>query len=90
MLTLSSTEIRIVKAWAEEAEGSPFPQEMNVLFRLKKNVSNRSMTFSHKELNVINHWAEQDTKGRYGGEQYLLELEAELIKKIELYLNDED
>lgn len=49
MLTLSSTEIRIVKAWAEEAEGSPFPQEMNVLYRLKKNVSNRSMTFSHKD-----------------------------------------
>ena len=89
MLTLSSSEIRIVKAWSEKAETSPFPQEMNVINRLKRNFSNRSMMFSVKELNVISHWAEQDTKGRFGGEPYLLELEAELIKKIEMYLNAE-
>ena len=89
MLTLSSTEIRIVKAWAEKAETSPFPQEITVVNRLKKNPSNRSMMFSEKDLNIIYHWAEQDTRGRYGGEQYLLELEAELIRKIELYLNAE-
>jgi hypothetical protein len=90
MLTLTSTEIRIVKAWAEEAENSPFPQEVSVFNRLKKNASNRSMTFSHKELSIISHWAEQDTKGRFGGEQYLLELEADLLKKIETYLNEND
>ena len=90
MVTLSSTEIRIVKAWAEEAESSPFPQEVTVFNRLRKNASNRSMTFSFKELSIISHWAEQDTKGRFGGEQYLLELEAELIKKIETYLNDNE
>ncbi len=89
MLTLSPTEIRIVKAWAEEAETSPFPQEVSVVNRLKKNPSNRSMIFNIKELHIIQHWAEQETKGRFGGEQYLLELESELLNKIESYLNAE-
>jgi hypothetical protein len=88
MLTLSSTEIRIVKAWSEDAASSPFPQEQNIVQRLKRNAANRSMTFSNKDVQVIQHWAEADTKGRFGGEQYLLELEAELIKKIESYLDD--
>jgi len=88
MLTLNSIEIRIVKAWSEKAESSPFPQETSVFNRLKKNPSNRNMMFANKELQVILHWADQDTKGHSVGERYLLEPEAELINKIESYLNE--
>jgi hypothetical protein len=88
MLTLTETEVRTVKAWSEKAETSPFPQEHTVVNRLKKNVSSRSMMFSRKELEVILHWAEQETKAYSAGESFLLEHEAELITKIETYLND--
>jgi len=87
MLTLNSIEVKIVKAWAEKAETSPFPQEKAVINRLKKNVANRSMAFSARELDVILHWAEQETKGHYGTEKYLLELEAALLEKIENFLH---
>ena len=87
MLTLNSIEVKIVKAWAENAESSPFPQERAVISRLKKNAANRSMTFSARELDIILHWAEQETKGHYGTEQYLLELEALLLEKIENFLH---
>jgi hypothetical protein len=88
MLTLSESEVRTVKAWAEKAETSPFPQEHAVVSRLKKNVSSRSMMFSKKELEVILYWAEQETKAYSVGESFLLEHEAELIAKIESSLND--
>ena len=88
MLNLTETEVRIVKAWAEKAETSPFPQEHAVFNRLKRNVSARSMMFSKKELQVILHWAEQETKAYSVGESFLLEHEAELIAKIESYLNE--
>ena len=89
MLNLSSSEIRIVKAWSEKAESSPFPQEKSVVNRLKRNFSDRQMSFSLKELQVILHWAEQDSKGRYGTGQYLLDHEEKLLARIESYVNSE-
>lgn len=87
MLTLNSVEIRIVLGWCERAESSPFPQEQAVIRRLKQNPAGNGMIFSRKELGVIMHWAEMETRGHYGTEKYLLEMEAVLIEKIENYLN---
>ena len=88
MLNLSAGEVRIVKAWSEKAETSPFPQEAAVISRLKKNFSARPMMFSKKEVEVILHWAEQDTRGHSIGERYLLEHEAECIEKLEKFVNE--
>ena len=41
-----------------------------------------------KELEVVLHWAEMETKGHHGMDQYLLQLEEMLLNKIEQYLND--
>lgn len=87
MLTLNSIEVKIVRAWSERAESSPFPQEQAVVRRLQQNMANLSMMFSGKELEIILHWAEKETRGHYGTEQYLLELESALIEKIEGFLN---
>ncbi len=87
MLTLNSTEVKIVRAWAEKAESSPFPQEQSVVRRLKQNTANLSMMFSRKELEVVFYWAEKETSGPYGTEQYMLEMESALFEKIEGYLN---
>jgi hypothetical protein len=46
------------------------------------------MMFSKKELQVVLHWAEQDTRGHSIGERYLLEPEADLIGKIEKFINE--
>jgi len=86
MLNLNTIEVKIVRCWSEEAESSPFPQEQAVLRRVKQNPANRGMTFSRKELEVILHWAEKETRGHRGLEQYMLELEAALIEKIKQYL----
>jgi len=87
MLTLNSIEVKIVRVWSEQAESSPFPQEQSVVRRLKQNPSNLSMTFSRKELEVILHWGETETRGHHGLDQYLLEIEAALFEKINGYLN---
>ena len=88
MLSLNATEVRVVRVWSERGESSPFPQEMALLNRLKRSTGNIEMLFSSRELEVILFWAEQETKGHYGTEQYLLEHEAALIDKIETYLAD--
>jgi len=88
MLYLSALEVKVVQAWSERGQSSPFSHEIALIKRLKHNLSNRGMSFSAKELQVILHWAEHDTKGHYAiGERFLLEQEAELIAKIENYLN---
>ena len=86
MLSLNGIEVKIVRVWSEQAESSPFPQEQSVLRRVKQNPANLGMTFSRKELDVILHWAERETRGHRGLEQYMLELEAALIEKIKQYL----
>lgn len=90
MLNLSSSEVRVIRAWSERGEASPFPQEISLIKRLNSNVSNREMKLAAKELEVVLHWADLDTKGHHGGERYLLELEESLIDKIESYLSEMD
>ncbi|TFG94003.1 MAG: hypothetical protein E4H13_15470 [Calditrichales bacterium] len=89
MLDLTPSEVRIVRVWSGRAEASPFPQEINVVRRLKSNPSDREMKFTLKELEVILHWADQATRGHYGTEQYVLENEGLLIDKIETYINNQ-
>lgn len=87
MLNFTGIEMDIVHVWAERGEGSPFPQEINLLNRMKKYPKGSSFTAMKKEVEIIHHWAEQDTAGHYGTEKYLLENEAILLEKIEEYLN---
>lgn len=88
MLTFSSTEVRVIRVWAEKGESSPFPQEMALLERIKKNISNQEMKLTARELEIILHWAELETKGHHGTDRFLLEQEEQLINKIESYLNE--
>jgi hypothetical protein len=88
MLNITSSEIRVIRVWAEKGESSPFPQEMALLGRIKNNVSNLDMKLTARELEVVLHWAELETKGHHGMDQYLLEHEELLIKKIESYLSE--
>ncbi len=86
MLTFNNIEMDIIRVWAEQGAGSPFPQEINVLNRMKRYPTGSSFTAMKKEVEIILHWAEQETKGHYGTEKYLLENEAKLLEKIEEYL----
>jgi hypothetical protein len=88
MLHLTSAEIKIVNGWAEKSQNSPFPQEIALVRRLKNCYVNYSMAFTPKELEVILHWAEKETRTRRGSERYLLSFEAELIGKIEKFLSN--
>jgi hypothetical protein len=88
MLTFSSSEIRVIRVWSERGESSPFPQEMALLARIKNNPSNQEMKLTARELEIVLHWAELETKGHHGPDQYLLEQEELLINKIESYLNE--
>ena len=90
MLNLSPSEIKIVRIWAENGEKSPFPYEIALWNRLKKNISQTNMNFNNKELQVILHWADTETRGHYGTDRYLLEQESNIIEKIENYLNSQD
>jgi hypothetical protein len=88
MLALSSTEIRVIRVWAERGQSSPFPQEAALFGRIKNNSSNQEMKLTVRELEIVLHWAELETKGHHGMDQYLLEQEELLINKIESYLNE--
>lgn len=88
MLSLSSSEIRIIRVWGEKGETSPFPQEKALLERIISNISNREMKLTARDLGIVLHWAELETKGHHGPDQYLLEQEEKLINKIESYLSE--
>lgn len=88
MLNLTPSEIRVIRIWAEKGEKSPFPQEMALLGRIKNNISKREMKLTARELEIILHWAELETKGHHGMDQFLLEQEELLINKIESYLSE--
>ena len=88
MLNLTPSDIRVIRVWAEKGEASPFPQEKALLRRVKSNLSSREMKLTARELEIILHWAELETKGHHGTNQYLLEQEEMLINKIESYLNE--
>ena len=89
MLILNNNEIEIVKHWAEHGTGSPFPQEQNLLNRLKRSGLTQSFQFNRAEVNVIKFWSEKETVGKYGQTQYLLEMEYKLIEKIDAYLEQD-
>ena len=86
MLILNNNEMEIVKHWAEHGTGSPFPQEQNLLNRLKRSSLAHSFQCSRAEVTVIKFWAEKETVGKYGQAQYLLEMEYKLIERIDAYL----
>jgi hypothetical protein len=90
MLNLDTNEIDIVRRWAEHGIGSPFPQEQNLLNRLKRAGTASSFHCSKMEVDVIKFWAEKETAGKYGQSQYLLELEYQLMEKIDTYLEQFD
>ena len=90
MLNLTPSEVRVLSIWAERGESSPFPQEVALFKRVKNNISLRDMSLSAKELEVVLHWADQETKGHHGTDRYLLEQEELLLNKIETYLKDSD
>ena len=88
MLALTPTEVRVLHVWAERGLNSPFPQEASLAGRVIANTANREMKLSLKELNVVLHWAELETRGHHGTDQFLLEQEALLLRKIETYIAD--
>jgi hypothetical protein len=88
MLSLTPSEIRIIRVWAEKGEASPFPQEKSLLNRIMSNLSGREMKLTARDLEIVLHWAELETKGHHGSDQYLLEQEERLINKIESYLSE--
>ena len=90
MLNLTASEVRVISIWAEKGESSPFPQEMALYKRVKKNISHREMSLSAKELKVVLHWADKETRGHHGTDRYLLEQEELLLNKIEDHLNDSE
>ena len=87
MLTLKPTELRVLYVWAERGVNSPFPQEATLAGRIMANSADREMKFSVKELNIALHWAELETRGHHGMDQFLLEQEYKLLSKIEAYLD---
>jgi len=87
MLNFTGLEMDIIRVWAESGEGSPFPQEINLLNRMKKYPKGSPFTAMPKEVEIIYHWAEKETAGHYGTEKYLLEHEANLMEKLEEYLD---
>jgi hypothetical protein len=88
MLTFTPSEIRVIRVWAERGESSPFPQEIALLTRIKRKSAGQEMKLTTRELEIILHWAELETKGHHGTDRYLLEQEELLINKIESYLNE--
>ena len=90
MLSLTASEVKVLSIWAERGASSPFPQEIALYNRVKNNLSHREMSLSAKELEVVLHWADQETIGHRGTDRYLLEQEELLLNKIENYLNDSE
>ena len=90
MLILTPTEIRVLRVWAEAGEASPFPQEIKLFHRIKNNISGREMKLNARELEIVLHWAEKETSGHHGTDQFLLEQERLLIEKIEAYLSEQE
>jgi hypothetical protein len=89
MLTLTSTEIRVLRVWSESGERSPFPKEANLARRIKESGSQQVLKFSTRELEIILHWAEIETRGHHGLDQFLLDQEEKLLLKIETYLAEQ-
>jgi len=89
MLTLTPTEIRVLRVWSESGERSPFPKESALARRIKESGSQQLLKFSARELEIILHWAEIETRGHHGLDQFLLDQEEKLLLKIETYLAEQ-
>jgi hypothetical protein len=89
MLTLTPTEIRVLRVWSESGERSPFPKEATLARRIKESGSQQVLKFSTRELEIILHWAEIETRGHHGLDQFLLDQEEKLLLKIETYLAEQ-
>jgi len=89
MLTLTPTEIRVLRVWSESGERSPFPKEAALARRIKESGSQQVLKFSTRELEIILHWAEIETRGHHGLDQFLLDQEEKLLLKIETYLAEQ-
>ena len=90
MLRLDANDVEIIRRWAEHGTGSPFPQEQHLLNRLKHAGYGRFLWCANEELEVIKFWAEKELKGRYGQHEYMLEMEYNLLQKIDRYLEPLD
>ena len=89
MLTLTPTEIRVLRVWSQSGEKSPFPKEAVLARRIRECGGNQVLRFSKRELQIILHWAERVTRGHHGLDQFLLEQEEKLLLKIEAYLAEQ-
>jgi hypothetical protein len=89
MLTLTATEIRVCRVWAESGERSPFPKEAALARRIKEQSGHQPLTLNKRELEIILHWADRVTRGHHGLDQFLLEQEEKLLRKIETYLAEQ-
>jgi hypothetical protein len=89
MLTLTPTEIRVLRVWAESGERSPFPKEAALAHRIRQSSGHQVLRLSKRELEIILHWAERVTRGHHGLDQFLLDQEEKLLLKIETYLAEQ-
>ena len=85
MLTLSPTEIRVLRVWAESGERSPFPKEAALARRIKEHSSHHALKLNARELEIVIHWAERETRGHHGFDQFLLEQEEKLLMKMVMF-----
>jgi hypothetical protein len=90
MLQLDANEVGVIQRWAEHGAGSPFPQEQHLLIRLKQAGQGGSLWCTNEELEVVKFWAEKELKGRYGQHEYMLEMEHDLLEKIDRYIEHTD
>ena len=86
MLTLTPTEVRVLRVWAESGEKSPFPRESALAQRIREAGGHHPLKFNAKELEIILHWSEKTTRGHHGMDQFLLDQEEKLLLKIEAFL----
>lgn len=90
MLQLLPTEVGIVQGWAETAlhrHGIPLPEEEDLLNKIKKTGSFRSIRLNDVELEVILIWADEGTRSHFGPGKFILDTEQKLIDRIHQYLS---
>jgi hypothetical protein len=88
VLTLTPTEVRVLRVWAESGEKSPFPKESTLAKHIRESSSYHELKFNVKELEIILHWSEMISRGHHGTDQFLLDQEEKLLTKIEAYLEE--
>ena len=90
MLQLLPSELTIIEGWAATSlrkHGIPLPEENEILNKIKKTGSSKSMFFKNYELEVMLMWADESIKNHYGGSSYIMDPEKKLIDKIHQYVH---